>query len=296
MKFYTLTYNCNTPTTQQINVPTNTDYKIGIKVLRNGKEQNLRASEVTLGTLSADQDDINGYLTFTSSSGDDASMSHDTIDIQHAQDAILEETYVYNDTGATMNAAYPMEGYSLSALAGKTITPYTFNIFVKTNLSAVPTDSELATLLEPYATTNQPGLNMKTILSGDQGVIYSFTGATRNGYIQAFIDEGAWKAEDGVPFFFNPAGTQRFSPIKEYTFDGSETLSYGKYRLNAGQYVVAANYFTFDEPFDVKFKLNTNIFKSQEGNIGVFAGNVNTVKFAGQTVDGTDFSYDLVLN
>lgn len=50
MKLYTLNYNCNVPTTQQINVPTNTDYKVGIKVTRNGKEQNLKPAEVKLYT------------------------------------------------------------------------------------------------------------------------------------------------------------------------------------------------------------------------------------------------------
>ena len=269
MKLYTLTYDCNRPTSQQINVPTNTDYKLGIKVKRNGAYQNLKPAEVTLGTLSADEDDINGYTTFTMSAGDDASYTQETLDIKHAQDAALEKTYVYNDTGATMNEVYPMEGYSLSALAGKTITPYTFNIYVKTNLSALPTDSELATLVEPYATTNLPGLNNKTILSGDQGVIWCLTGNTRNMHLQSFIDAGAWKAEDGIPFFFVPTGSQTFSPIKEYTFDGSETLSYGKYRLTAGKYVVAANFFVFDEPFDAKFTLNTNIFKSQQGDIDI---------------------------
>lgn len=37
MKLYTLTYDCNTPTKQQVNIPTNTDYKLGVKVKRNGE-------------------------------------------------------------------------------------------------------------------------------------------------------------------------------------------------------------------------------------------------------------------
>ena len=295
MKLYTLEYDCNNPVVQQINVPTNTDYKLGIKVKRNGAYQNLKPAEVTLGALSADEDDVNGYTTFTLSAGDNASYTQEVLDIKHAQDAALEKSYVYNDTGATMNEAYPMEGYSVSALAGKTITPYTFSIYAKTNLSALPTDSELVALVEPYATTNLVGLNMKTIISGDQGVIYSFTGATRNMYLQSFIDAGAWKAEDGVPFFFAPTGSQTFSPIKEYTFDGSETLSYGKYKLMAGKYVVAANFFAFDEPFDAKFKLNINEFKSQQGDIGELGKMANTVSIAGTLSDSTPFDYNVVI-
>ncbi len=37
MKLYTLTYDCNNPVVQQINVPTNTDYKVGVKVIRDGQ-------------------------------------------------------------------------------------------------------------------------------------------------------------------------------------------------------------------------------------------------------------------
>lgn len=59
MNFYTLDYDCNNPVTQQINAPTNTDYKIGMKVKRNGEVQNINPSAVTVtaqdGTvLSAD--------------------------------------------------------------------------------------------------------------------------------------------------------------------------------------------------------------------------------------------------
>lgn len=55
MKFYTLDFDCNAPVTQQVNVPTNTDYKLGIKVKRNGAYQNLKPAEVKLytGELSA---------------------------------------------------------------------------------------------------------------------------------------------------------------------------------------------------------------------------------------------------
>lgn len=44
MNFYTLEYDCNTPVTQQINVPTNTDYKVGIKVKKDGQDINLQPS------------------------------------------------------------------------------------------------------------------------------------------------------------------------------------------------------------------------------------------------------------
>lgn len=74
MNFYTLTYDANLPTKQQVNIPTNTDYKIGVKVVRNGELVALKSSDVTLGTLSADANLEDGYVTFTKASGDEASM------------------------------------------------------------------------------------------------------------------------------------------------------------------------------------------------------------------------------
>ena len=65
MKFNTLTFDANLPTTQQVNVPTNTDYKVGMKVKRNGEVQQLGPDEFTItdadgNTLSADADKTNG--------------------------------------------------------------------------------------------------------------------------------------------------------------------------------------------------------------------------------------------
>lgn len=74
MNFYTLTYDANLPTKQQVNIPTNTDYKIGVKVVRNGELLDLNPEDVTLGALSADATKTNGYVTFTRSAGDEASM------------------------------------------------------------------------------------------------------------------------------------------------------------------------------------------------------------------------------
>lgn len=50
MKFNTLIFDANLPTTQQVNVPTNTDYKVGMKVKRNGEIQQLGPDEITIYT------------------------------------------------------------------------------------------------------------------------------------------------------------------------------------------------------------------------------------------------------
>lgn len=79
MKFYTLTFNANLPTKNQLNIPTNTDYKIGVKVVRNGELLDLDPADVTLGSLSADADKTNGYVTFTAAAGDDASYTQKSL-------------------------------------------------------------------------------------------------------------------------------------------------------------------------------------------------------------------------
>ena len=48
MKLYTLEYDCNLPVTQQVNIATNTDAKIGIKVQKNGEYLNLDGTTLTI--------------------------------------------------------------------------------------------------------------------------------------------------------------------------------------------------------------------------------------------------------
>lgn len=79
MRFITLTFDANCPTIQQVNVPTNTDYKVGMKVKRNGEVQNINPSGFTITsedgtTLSVDTNKTNGYVTFTQASNDNASF------------------------------------------------------------------------------------------------------------------------------------------------------------------------------------------------------------------------------
>ena len=81
MNIYTLTYDANLPTKQQVNIPTNTDYKVGIKMRKNGEMVELDTSGVTLETLSADTVKTNGYVTFTESAGDEPICVEKTLDI-----------------------------------------------------------------------------------------------------------------------------------------------------------------------------------------------------------------------
>lgn len=82
MRLYTLEFNCNTPTTQQVNIPTNTDFMVGIKVTKNGEVLDIDPEEMTLGGTAADATKTNGYVTFTSASGDTAKYESKTVAIE----------------------------------------------------------------------------------------------------------------------------------------------------------------------------------------------------------------------
>lgn len=103
MKFYTLTYDANQPTVQQVNIPTNTDYKIGVKVRSNGEILDLNPEDMTLGTLTADARKTNGYVTFTKEAGDTASYTQETLDIQRGYEAGYSKPAFaeQNTTGST---------------------------------------------------------------------------------------------------------------------------------------------------------------------------------------------------
>lgn len=300
MKLYTLTYDCNKPTVQQINVPTNTDYKVGIKVLRNGEEQNLKPAEVTLGTLSADEDDINGYTTFTFSACDDASFTQETLDIQHAQDSTVEIEKYTNETGAQVSLPLLSCTAAELGLAGKTIYPDMTKMGALFALNAQPTDAELKASADTYWNwtfrTDITSAIFRTsiMIAGTQGTIYSITGDPQGvAYKQALINEGKW---DGVTpiFFFVPPGSQYFTAVKSYTFDGSETITYKNVKTAAGKSKGGYLELDYDQPFDATFKLTTNVFKSQEGDTTDIRTD-KSVNIAGVYMDDTEFNFNAII-
>lgn len=96
MKLYTLDYNCNQPLTQQVNIATNTDAKLGIKVQKNGEYLELDGSTLSVvtpnTTISADAELTNGYVTFPISIGDDPSLTQDTVVVDIKENPTEYET------------------------------------------------------------------------------------------------------------------------------------------------------------------------------------------------------------
>lgn len=75
MKFNTLTYDANLPTVQQVNVPTNSDYKVGMKVKRNGSVQSIKPSEYTIYTGEINVIPPTDYTSTTKTCEDASSMN-----------------------------------------------------------------------------------------------------------------------------------------------------------------------------------------------------------------------------
>lgn len=266
MNFYTLTYDADLPAAQQVNIPTNTDYKVGIKVLRNGKEQNLKPAEVTLGTLSADEGDVNGYTTFTLSAGDNASYTQETLDIQHGFDDAVVEYFSKQNTGTgtmTLNGELSATAESLG-LTGKTVDAENFYIGAVRSANEEPTDAEvLSTLANPFYSDNTLFQNRFPVRKANGGFILTTVGATRNLYINEAKARGQYKDGDGAIFFYSPDSTgQNWYPTKTYTFEATDIISLGWGKLQAGKWCKYCIDMNFGTPFTAKFDLNTNIFKS----------------------------------
>ena len=73
MKIYTAEYDFNRPMMKSITVPTNTDYKIGIDAIVNGRRLGLNKNQVTIklenGDILQPSGEYNNYVTFNYSQG-----------------------------------------------------------------------------------------------------------------------------------------------------------------------------------------------------------------------------------
>ena len=67
------------------------------------------------------------------------------------------------------------------------------------------------------------------------------------------------------------------------------------YKTQVGKYWVVAYKLKLGTPWTTKFDLNTNIFKSQQGDIADGVESASTAKLSGKFADGTDFDYDIVV-
>lgn len=282
MKIYTLEWNCNTPTKQQINIPTNTDYKVGVKVYRNGKQSILATNEVMLGTLSADTSKTNGYVTFTEKAGDDPAFIE--------KDVVVTKGYDYDDTtketGYTTSSTgvnFPLSCTAESlGVAGQTLTLDSDVKWGNAKASGGAVDVDDIASWNTPKTVSTSNFVMWQWPNGNPAVAFGKVGGTGGSATYHFYTykEDGTAIGDGIPAVIQP------NWILRYGANG--------YRATNNYYVIAWK-MTFGEPFTAKFKLNENIYKSQMGDIGGLGSDTQTANLSGAYFDGTTYSYDIVV-
>lgn len=274
MKFNTITYDANLPTVQQVNVPTNTDYKVGMKVKRNGTVQSIKPSEFTITsedgtTLSADSEKTNGYVTITKASGDNASFKQYGVHINHGYDFndYVKQTGQMTDT-SKYNFPETLTVESLG-IGGQVLTMDNISWGFKKQAGTPVDVDDIATWYTPATYSSYAH-------------VFKWPNGTTAVYITRFgislFDEDGRLVETTTRVVLNPAWHLNF-------------LTTGLIGT-VGNYYVIAYQFQFGTPFSADFKLNINEFKSQSGDIAETVADGSSVIVDGTYADGTTFSFD----
>ena len=81
MKVQTIKYDVDKPTPQQITVPLNSDYSLGVKVYKDGEQIELKSNQLSVdGEVATGQE--NSYNIFELSSGSDVGMKQLDVEMQ----------------------------------------------------------------------------------------------------------------------------------------------------------------------------------------------------------------------
>lgn len=84
--------------------------------------------------------------------------------------------------------------------------------------------------------------------------------------------------------------------VETYTVQEGDRLVMGKgLNVSKDRWYGGKVTITAGTPFSAKFSLNTNIFKSQQGDLAEPSIGQTTVNIAGKFSDNTDFDYDFVV-
>ena len=137
MNLYTIKYDYNKPTTQQLTIPTNTEYKVGVKATMDGEPIEIEPSRAALKqvgastSIMADPSTYNGYVTF----------GLVTADAEEFKSYVLD---VDGDTKADFALNIQTKKDSVGSM--EVVTAEVLDNFV--------TDSDMETTLSSYATTS----------------------------------------------------------------------------------------------------------------------------------------------
>lgn len=292
MNFYTLEFDCNTPTVQQINAPTNSDYKIGMKVKRNGNVQSIKPSAFTLsaqdGTvLSVDSEKTNDYVTITKASADAASFKQ--------YDVRIDTTDYVDISAQNSNTGRSTQCQILSAdiepYYDRTLFGVNVKLEYKPNVDADFEDVDYAAMTSTTPVrvfTSASDSYAKYQWFGDC-VFTDEWGAANKRFIEYDNTGHPVRYLDSIPL----QDTTKF--ILAITGRNNKSM-FPKFQFNesvSNPLVVRLTLITGDIPFTADFKLNINEFKSQKGDINV-VGRASTVNFAGTDGQGNPFSYDII--
>lgn len=301
MNFYTLTYDANLPTKQQINVPTNTDYKVGVKVVRNGDLVALKPSDVTLGTLSADANLEDGYVTFTKASGDEASYTQKKLAIDHVPNESKLAVF-FPKTGTATIVTYNLSATGFSSFFVDDIV-----LGFVTSKEAQPLSTDVTTFDKP---TFWPPVEGSVVGAAVQMVI-PYAGTTGATYWKMYEktydalyddpDNPALSAivigdlpPKGTPLALKQEpGASTFTLVRKIEVYDNAVLLQGVYKPR-NTYATAVLKVEDSKPVDLKFDLLENVFKTQQGDLADISFD-NTVNIAGTLSDDTEFSYNALM-
>lgn len=298
MKFYTLEYDCNAPTVQQLNIPTNSDYRVGVKVTLNGVEQPLKPSEVTMGGLSADEGVVNGYVTFSKSSGDEASYTQQALSVKHEPNVFLS-SFTQGKSGTQFQISFRLDQTGIGSFS-----PDDFLVGMAQSSADYPLSTDVQTLSgvlwPPVNGTNPQMVITPEYGHEDAGPKYYAvtTQAYENLYGKPATDPAlsGWYVEElppkGTPFVARvEVGDTKFHPTtKVDVYEWSNFIrTYLKTRNN---YAAAVVKISDSKPLEARLRLTENVFKSQQGDLAAVR-QTGTATLAGEYADGTGFSFDV---
>lgn len=302
MTFYTLKYDVLCPTVQQLNIPTNTDYRVGVKVARGVDEVDLGdGSGVTLGGLPS-EGLADGYVTFAKSSGDEASLGEDTVSVDlQIEPPIFEE----NSLTGKVSIVYfppPTKTYQvsctldLSAFAGKSVPVDNFYCAALTATEASAAEAALSSAFELV-----PGQGLSTRIVNDGGYpIYCQAGQAWDLSVRSMTPEERSQyivgdlPPEGVKYALRQDSENGpYTPVQNVEVeDGMRgfVVSYG-----GANSVWALGFRATLEgvKWNASFRLRTNVYKSQEGDVEGFKAS-RSVKIEGTDASGSAFSFDAI--
>lgn len=281
MNFYTLEYDCNTPVTQQINVPTNTDYKVGIKATKDGQDINLQPSQLSVGNYTLDDTKTNGYVTYKASTGDNASFTQLDVKVETEAPAKFEDSRTASSKDG--NVLCRVLEAQLSAYGGQRIYAKDIHLFQS---------NDNVNWREVLDSTNNVNYIRLTV---DKTSTFAMKYLTTAYPDYQYGKWAYWPDPDDVENIewldyveiptSNPRIMTSIHPATLTIPDASQFTypCYFKLTVQIGADQIVAN-----------FKLNLNAHKSQKGDINIVE-RASTVNFAGTDGQGNAFSYDVIV-